>query len=350
MFKKYFLFLLWLSISSFLFFITGCAKDPVPVIQPQDTVVVIPPVIPPVIDTISYVERIEEYYAQSNPPVTRKSVTYSFYYDTNNRVVRVGLKEYDGVRFDTATTVLHYNGNDKKPYKIITPNMWRSSISTPVYYDTTFFTYNTEGQIVKDSSLYPYYDYYASTFVKLPLVRNYYYPDPKQKIIHWMAVRSVGGELENIRRDTIEDQQTGLIKHFRAQLFLTHTIRENYAHGQMFEYSSYINPLSQLNISGTIFSLIYSGYAVQEVLGNNAHKAVRNSNILPYYLDFYSSKIPSSFYLGGFSAGGFLISHMYDRFTIKITPWSKRTSYPAEIAVGASTALEDQFVYKYFYR
>jgi hypothetical protein len=54
---------------------------------------------------------------------------------------------------------------------------------------------------------------------------------------------------------------------------------ENYGLTQNFIYTGYINPFSQLNISGTIFSLIYTP-VTQEILGNSFTKAVWNSNIV----------------------------------------------------------------------
>lgn len=126
-------------------------------------------------------------------------------------------------------------------------------------------------------------------------------------------------------------------------------IAGNYAKTESFTYTNYINPLAKLNISGTIFSLIYKS-TMNEILGNSWHKAIWNSNILEYYLDFYSQNIPQSFYLGGFSPGGFLIAAQYDHFTIAITPVQSGSNYPAQIEVKASTGYpDDSFIYKYYY-
>jgi hypothetical protein len=122
----------------------------------------------------------------------------------------------------------------------------------------------------------------------------------------------------------------------------------SYALVQDFTYTSLVNPLSKLSITGTVFSLIYTS-VINEAFGNRTHKAVNNSNILPYYLDFYSAKIPSRFYLGGFSSNDFLIGAQYDAFTIEAVPWAQRTTYPSKITVSATTGLDSKFVYRYYY-
>ena len=87
-----------------------------------------------------------------------------------------------------------------------------------------------------------------------------------------------------------------------------------------------------------------------ECIGNSFTKAVLNSNIIPYYIDFFSTTLPSGFYLGGFTANGFLISSTFDNFNLQITADSKYPKLPAQIIVNASTALPgDQLTYKFHY-
>lgn len=150
-----------------------------------------------------------------------------------------------------------------------------------------------------------------------------------------------------IRQDTLDHTNDSLVVKLKSQLYYEQN-KLNYASAEGFRYSSLINPLSKLNISGTVFSLIYTP-VVNEVLGNSAHKAVNNSNILPYFLDFYSSKVVSTFALGGFTDSDWLIGAQYDAFTFDAIPWSERSTYPSKITVGASTALENKFEYRYFY-
>lgn len=304
-----------------------------------------PPPSPVIVDTTTYVTRLEEDYVTSNPVQTRRNRDYTFYYDNNKRLTKVGIKNYGQVLFDTAACLLFYSGNNKKPDMIITPNN-RGSSYTTVFYDTTYFKYNQSNQLVSDSSL-EYIPTVNFAYVKKPFKRYYFYPDNTHTLVDWYGSSSATGPTEIIRRDTLQHTTDNKITILVTQYY-SGNIRANYAITETLTYTNFLNPLSMLNISGTFFSLIYTPVN-KEVLGNQYHKAVYNSNILPYYLDFYSSRIPSKFYLGGFTSGGFLISAQYDLFDILITPWQQKPWYPSQISVGASTALGDRFVYRYFY-
>src|SRR6187551_296267 len=116
-------FILFFSLVQLLI-TSGCKKKDAPAPVPV-------PIPPPVIDTIQYIKRLEQDFVTSNPPVTRRSRAYTFYYDNNKRVTKVGIKNYDQVLFDTATCLLFYTGSNQKPDMIITPNARMSGFSTP---------------------------------------------------------------------------------------------------------------------------------------------------------------------------------------------------------------------------
>lgn len=334
-------------------FTTSCIKTDVSSQIPIDTVTIISPTpvdsTVPIPDTISYIKRLEEDFVQSNPNVTSRTRDYTFYYDNSNRVVKVGIKNYGFVLFDTATCFLYYSGNSLKPYMVITPNTNMSGFNQPLYYDTTYFYYNLSNQIIRDSSQQPGYDVDPALVIKRPQKRYYYYSRSTQSIVEWYVSISANTSIERmVRRDSMEYLSNHQIIKLKTQYYPSQNLAGNYALSESFTYTDYINPLSKLNISGTIFSLIYTS-AFTEILGNGYHKAVHNSNILPYYLDFWSPKIPSSFYIGGFTSTGFLIAGQYDAFIIQVIPWVKRNAYPAQISVSASTALGDRFIYRYYY-
>ena len=183
--------------------------------------------------------------------------------------------------------------------------------------------------------------------IEEPVTRIYQYSDTITTI-RWYGLANPDSAENIIREDTIQ-AKGGQLQNIKTQFFSTGARPENYALTQDFTYTSYINPFSQLNISGTIFSLIYTP-VTQEILGNSFTKAVWNSNIIPYYIDFFSSTIPSNFYSGGFYLNGFLIGSTFDDFSIQITADSKYPKLPAQITVNATTALSgDQLTYKFHY-
>lgn len=291
-------------------------------------------------DNIRFIKKLEEYYHQGNPSVTSRIRTYTFSFDNLNRLVSVGLRNYMSIGFDTATCSLFYQGNSPKPYKIITPV---TSTINPVKYDTVYFTYNGSNQLVLDSS---YQTTELSPTQRVPVKRVYDLSNLSVTKIEWFRPFTLNGSPELWRSDVINNQTIGMT----TQFYSPGNSRGNYSKTETFTYSTYRNPLGELNISGTIFSLIYhpTNY---EILGNSFHKAVYNSNILPYYLDFFSQKIPTSFYLGGFTASDFLIGAQYDHFTIAITALPGSTIYPTKIEVKGSTSYpDDSFIYLYSYQ
>jgi hypothetical protein len=325
----------------------NCKKSPTAATSTDSTQPPPPPPPPQVIsDSTSYIKRLEEDFVQNNPSLTRKTRAYSFYYDASWRLTEIGIKNYGLVLFDTAVCRLFYNGNNSKPYMIITPDVYRSTLGQPVVYDTTYFFY-VNNQIARDSSMEFMYDPSISTYIKRPLRRYYTYPDSTKTIVDWFGCFSPSGPVVIKRSDTLNQQTShGIIK-LKAQ-FYKQSGKDNFALADGFNYTNFVNPLSRLNISGTWYSVIYTPVHL-EVLGNDNHKAVTLSNILPHYLDFYTPQLPSLFYLTGFNSTGDMLSGSGDTFTIQITPWSLRPNYPSQISVGATTALGDRFVYRYYY-
>jgi len=288
---------------------------------------------------VGNIKRIEESYQNGNPNLVLKNRDYTFFYDNSNRVIKIGIRSHSPIGFDTATTLLYYHGVSRKPYMIITPDTY--SIN-PVMYDTVYFSYNSASQIIKDSTNE---SGYLSTTIRVPTKRVYSYPNSTTTIVHWYSPFTLNGPQELLRADTINNQSGEVMTQFYGQ----GNSKGNYATTNGFTYSNFINPLARLNIGGTIYSLIYKPIS-NEIFGNSAHKAVHNSNVISYYLDFYSQKIPKSFFIGGFTNNHFMISAQADLFTITFTPLPNNVNYPSKIEVEGRTALSDRkFIYKYFY-
>ena len=306
------------------------------------------PPAPPA-DTVSYVQRLEEYYVQGNPASVQLNRVYTFAYDNLNRVTTVGIRNHSPILFDTATTRLFYTGSSLRPSMIITPNLRTGSPATPPLYDTTHFQYDSQARLVKDSvNLWGYYN--TSTFRQQRSRRIFFYPDSSTIIVHWYASVYAGEPATLARQDTIRLTAGKSLDNIKTQFFGLNNNRSNYLLTEGFTLDTIINPLAKLNIGGMIFSYVYTP-AFAEVLGNSYHKAVYNTNILPAYLDFFSPFLPKLFYMGGFTADGFLIAAQYDAMGVLVTPWQKRSRYPAEISVQGSTSYPgDRFVYKYTYR
>lgn len=189
------------------------------------------------------------------------------------------------------------------------------------------------------------FSYQSPTYIRQAIKRVYAYPDNSTTLIQWYDELTPGGSPQIIRTDSISASAGQLrtiwsVFYFQADAGLPPTIGV----AQSFQYSSLKNPLSHLNIAGTIFSLIYTPVK-REVLGNSYSKTVWDSNILPYYLDFYSSAVPSSFFLGG--APNSVVTA--DRFDFQVTPDSTWPQLPRQMSVGATSALGDRFVYTFSY-
>ena len=295
---------------------------------------------PPPVDTTHYVASMQE------SGIYNPYRLFTFTFDSSKRLVSVLINNYFGEPYDSGTCRLFYNGNSTKPYMIITPNSATSKPTGPIYYDTTWFAYNSAEQIIRDSSFQHAYNY-NTVVIEEPVKRIYTYADTITTI-RWYGLPNPDSPENIIREDTIRGSR-GLLQNIKTQFFTTGATPENYGLTQEFTYTNYINPLSQLNISGTIFSLIYTPVS-QEILGNSNTKAVWNSNIVPNYIDFYSAKIPSNFYSGGFYWNGFLIASTFDDFSLQITPDSKYPRLPGQITVNGSTEIPgDEIIYTFHY-
>ena len=340
-------FWLLLFILPILFTQVSCHKSPpVSPTPPVDSVSRPDTVKPVKKDTVWAVSSLEEDYNEANPNQVIPNRLFRFYFDSSMRVTAVGISNFGNVLLDTSTCRLFYNGGNSKPYMIIAPSMI-SPPSGPATYDTTWFVYNSANQILMDSSIEHVYYQYPS-FSTQPMKRVYSYPDASTTLIQWYDETTAGGSPQIIRTDSMA-ASGGELQNIRTDFYTpnSNVPPPTYALAQTFQYTNFINPLSQLNIGGTIFSLIYTPSKL-EILGNNNSKAVSNTNILPYYLDFYSPKVPSSFYLGGFS-GDFLIGSMYDRFDIQVIADTALPQLPKQLSVGATTALGALFIYKFSY-
>lgn len=334
--------------SLIVLFLSGnaCTKSASPEPPTQiDTLVVIPTPS----DTISYIKRIEEYYVMSNPTATTRQKDITFHYDDKKRVIRVGFRNYNSMYADSATCILFYEGNNTKPYKIITPDIYLSSdLGSDYIHDTTYFNYNNKNQILNDSSRKIIYDRETSTAVRFPNKRYYTYPDSSKMCISWFAHHAINRQIEIFRTDTVTQLLTHQINKIKTEIYLPGNQKWIYAETGGFVYTEFINPLSKLNIGGTIFSIIHNS-GNTEVLGNAVFRGYNPSNIQPKYFDFYSPNIPSLFYLSTFSQDGNRLGPLGEAFDIRITPWVERNTYPSVISVGATTALGDRRIYKYFY-
>jgi hypothetical protein len=328
----------------FSFLVFSCSREPG---EPPPTPVDRTPAPPA--DTVSFVQRLEEFFVQGNPYSMQLNRVYTFTYDQLNRVASVGITNHNHIQFDTATTRLFYTGSNMRPSMIITPNVYTGNASTPPLYDTTYFSYDARNRPVKDSCLL--WGYYNTSAMQRRLTwRSYFYPDSSTIIVHWYAPVFANRPPSLARQDTIELTATKSLEKSKTQYFGLDNNRSNYLMAEGFTADTIINPLAKLNIGGMIFSYLYTP-AHAEVLGNSFHKAVYNSNILPAYVDFFSPLLPKSFYLGGFTENHFLIGAQYDGMSVAVSPWQKRSRYPAEISVRGSTSLpDDRFVYRYHYR
>lgn len=332
-----------------LFFIleNGCKKPHEETIDTPgtDTVVVTPPTP---VDTVSYIKKIEAFYSSGQGWI-HKSSDITFYYDSVNRLTQVGFKNYGEVLFDTATSDFYYSGNSTKPYMIISPST-QNDYGMPVFYDTTYFQYNSKNQLVSDSSMDDLWDFATYTFKKRPAKRVYTYVDSTIATITWYGVQSLDGPVEILKIDSLDQFNYQHRRNLRSLYHPNVSNMSYYISTVIQKYSSYINPLAKLNISGTTFSLIYKANSA-EIFGNDLYKVGFNINMIPHYIDFYSDRLPSSFYVGsynnvpGSSPGGIVT------YFINVKPWEKRESYPSEITVMATTSYPgDKMVYKYYYR
>jgi hypothetical protein len=324
---------------------SGCSK---PAEDPHDTIT--PPPPPPVPDTVTYIKKLEETYISGNPNTQHRTRDYNFYYDNQKRLTMVGIKNYGPVLTDSLTTKFFYNGNSQTPYMIIMPNVQNSSVGGPSYYDTTYITYGANNLPVRDSSTDWTWNNITNTLEhKLPLVRQYSYPNNLTAKIDWSAMVGWSTQPDLFRRDTVKIGTNGMLQTVKGIWYYDHDAPGSYTVAENIMPSGITNPLSKLNISGTAYSLIYSPVK-EEILGSRFHWVVYTGNPLPYYLDFCSQWIPNSFFLASYNRLGALLNGGSIAFSTEITPWPPRGTYPQEIKVSCTWSLPgDKIQYKYFY-
>ena len=337
-----------LALSIFTFALqTSCHKSsPPPPTYPPPT---------PVPDTVAVAKKdtlvnlltVEEIDSSRGPSPVHTNAFYRFYYDSNRRVTAVGIANFGGVLLDTGTCRLFYTGSQMKPSMIIEPILY-SPPNGPANYDTTWFTYDAVGRPLMDSSSDHLSAYNPNT--RQALTRRYSYLNTGATLINWYGEPTADGTPQLIRTDSVF--ALGYAYQYIRSLFyqrITFELTPTFTQANNWQFSNLINPLAKLNISGTPFSLIYSPVK-RDLLGNSFTKAVLNSNIIPQYLDFASTYIPSSFFSAGFPLGSdFPIGSMPDIFDIRSVADSALPRYPKQISVGATTALDGRFIYKYTY-
>jgi hypothetical protein len=247
---------------------------------------------------------------------------------------------------DTFTTRLEYAGNSQLPFRIIMPDINHSLLPNPASYDTTWFYYTPGGKLQKDSTFERWY----GGNERKPLYRIYTYPDATTAKIDWYWVPNTTTPLQLARRDTVKLDAGGK-PDFIKSVYLQNiaTLAGGYAKAINFSFSQVVNPLSRLNISGTPYSLIYTNVK-KEMLGNETHPYVYNSNGWADYLDFVSPFVPTLFYIGGYTSTHQVLGQGATIFAVEISPWTVRPAYPAEIRVTMSTSLSgDRYIYRYTY-
>ncbi len=326
--------------------LTGCN----PGSGTTDTIAPPPPPPPPVLpDTVTLIRKLEEFYISGNPNQETRVRTFSFYYDNQKRVTAIGLRNHSSFQTDTMTTRMFYTGNEKFPRIIITPST--ASVTTgPALYDTCWISTGSNGRPVKDSATdWSYNSTTGQVEHVFPVVRNYTY-NGNQTYIEWRGrYHSNVTGFETLRLDTIISTADTLITWANSVFYTSQAwMGSPNTITQASLGSSYLNPLAQLNFSGTFYSLIYTP-AVYEILGNRFHIAAHNSNTLAYYLDFYNNKIPARYFMSSY-LGSFLLAAGGIQVDITVTPWATRPVYPAELFVTMSFGYPgDKFRYKYTY-
>jgi hypothetical protein len=323
----------------------GCKKD-----CPNDTTAKADSIIPkPIIDTPIYISKLERgivYGVSSNMPSIRIDDTYSFYYDNNKRLIQVGLR-IASYGIDTATCRISYSGNSKNPSRIISLNLYQSLGGQTLVYDTTDYTYNANGQLVKDTSSLFAFDHTSGLYYRMPAKRTYSYQDSTKVIIQKYAVYNFSVGLQIIRSDTIEQSSPGVLTRIWSQFYGAGTRKINAALVYPGDYSDFVNPLSRLNLPRNIVSSITSP-SHKDLLGSEF--AIDNSNVIesPLYLDFYSNKLTSSlgiysYWLGEVRFPTFMF------FSYQIRPYPAKTSYPASLSFAITSNNIDSIIYQYSY-
>lgn len=306
---------------------TGCTPDRS---TTHDTIV--PPPPPPVPDTVTYIKKLEEKFGSS------PSRIFSFYYDAQKRVTHIGLRFYYSSNIsDSFTTRFFYTGSSTNPYEIIRPAPLKSQPGGPTYYDTLWISYNSSNLPVKDSSTDLVYNNNTNLLVYKPLVRYHSYPNTTTIQTEWYGSFDASNSNLLIRKDTtLLNSVTGTVQKITSRFS---NAEHAYGKAENFSVSPYVNPLAKLNISGSIFSVVYSPVR-NEILGNSFHPAVWNSNGLAQYIDFINQWIPARFYFAAYAPdGSTLMGSGAVEMNVQVSPWPPRGTYPASLVVSMVNSL-----------
>jgi len=316
---------------------TGCTPDR----SGLDTIPT--PPAPPGPEIISYVKTLEESFG------TIMSRKFFFYYDAQKRVTQIGIKHYYANNVtESFSTRFFYSGNNNYPSQIIRPVPLNSQPGGIHYYDTSWITYNMTGLPIKDSSVDLVYNNITNLPEHKPLVRSYTYPNNSTVVTEWFGSLDASNGNLLVRKDTVViDGVNGVVQRTNSQ-FLNAVY--TFGKSENFSFSSYINPLAKLNISGSIFSMIYSPVR-KEIFGNSLHPTVWNSNTIPYYLDFINKSIPTRFHFSAFYPDGSMAGSGVVGMDIQITDSSSHPNYPSALLVtmgGSLPGTVGSYVYTYY--
>jgi hypothetical protein len=297
-------------------------------------------------DTVTLIRKLNVYYETVPGGANLKRILY-FDYDNLKRVNTVRIKNY-GYGFDSGVVRFSYTLNQPRPSRIISPNSQLSQIGIgTMVYDTTYFFYNNIGLVTKDSG-YTIARSGSNNWRQL-LLRNYKY-EPNNRTTIQLSEAPFSYNNNSVfvsRKDTVDYKLDSTFNKIKVTYSSFYSSLTANALLSAFNYSTTVNPLSKLNISGLHYNWLITPNTI-EILGNTNYKTVDNSNILPTYLDFASPRIPNLFYNSNYNtSGGFLSG---DLFSIEIIPSAVRNNYPSVIKVtGSSSYPVDKFIYEYTY-
>jgi hypothetical protein len=326
----------------------GCKKDAPPA---TDTIKRVDTIIPkPVVDTPIYISKLERgtlHRNQTNTFDFTSYQTYSFYYDNSKRLTSIGIRYLGGFLLDTATCTISYNGNDTKPSRMILPNKNPGNTSVPVVYDTIFYFYNANGQIIKDTSTFFAYDANTSSYIRKPAKKEYFYIDSSRVFIKHYGVYNLSVGLQVIRIDTIEQIRNREMSRLKSQFFGAGTRKINAGVIDYFGYTSYVNPLAKLNLPQSINVPIIAPSHF-DILGSFFDVDNSSVALIPDYFDFYSNKILSRYVMTSLWNGLTQFPFSSD-FQMNITPYQNKPSYPSSITIFSQSSTNDSAIIRYNY-
>lgn len=291
-------------------------------------------------------KKMEEDLIQGNGYSHRRYRDFSYYYDANRRLTEIGIKRYglDAASTDTNTCFIKYKNDNTKPYMIIAPCLSGCGDKS----DTTYYYYDNVNRLAKDSGGISYSNQRGQP-IKSPIVRTYSYPDKQTILVHWEGPVYPEGPIGVLRNDTLVKNDNGQINILKSQYYHTgyYSILKDVLFD--FNYSDVNNPLAELNISGTSFNLVYSRN-LEDNVGMTTHPIAMASNVVPYYIDYFSPKIPTGFFFNSYQHDDLVLNQLY-RYKIQVKTSEKYPNYPSQITVGIPTANLglDTNIYRYYY-